>query len=131
MFDTQNVTLSRNDRRRGLVLPSEPSINLSELFGLLTGDGYLNYYPSQCKYLLEITGDMRLDYDYLIHHVASLIYSEFRIKPTFQYRPGQNTIVLRIISRGLVEYLSSIGFPKGKKEQISPPNWILQNTPFF
>ena len=89
-FNLSKVKLSDNDIKRGLVLPKQPSEELAEFIGILTGDGYINYYPYQYKYLLEIAGDSRLDKDYLTIYVENLVYFRFillKISSSVFYSP--------------------------------------------
>lgn len=124
-FDLSQIKLSNNDIRRGLILPKYPSTELAEFIGILTGDGYINYYSYQHKYLLEIAGDSRLDEEYLTNYLKKLIKNLFGIDPSFFIRRDQNSIYLRLISKGLINYLIKVGFKKGKKEQIGVPPWII------
>ena len=124
-FDTSKIQKSWNDLKRGLTLPTKPSVELSEFFGILTGDGYINYYPSDYKSILEIAGDSRFDQNFLKNHVAKLVKKLFNLEPRYSIKKDQNSISLRLISKGLINYLVSIGFKKGRKEQIGIPDWIL------
>ena len=53
-MDETKIELSRKDKKRNVILPKIHTKELAEFIGILTGDGYMNYYPSQHKYLLEI-----------------------------------------------------------------------------
>ena len=130
-FDLSQIKLSINDVKRGLVLPKESSKELAEFVGILTGDGYVNYYPYQYKYLLEIAGDSRLDKDYLTKYTRNLVYKLFNLESSYSYKKGQNTMNLRLISKGLVNFLLKVGFKKGRKEQIGIPQWILENNRYI
>jgi len=130
-FDLSKIELSINDLNRNLILPKESSQKLAEFIGLLTGDGYLNYYSSQEKYLLEIAGDSRLDKDYLMNYVKRMIKNLFNIKASFFTRKDQNSMYLRLISKGLIIYLIKIGFKKGRKNQINVPHWIISNREYM
>jgi hypothetical protein len=126
-FDLSEVGKSWNDIKRGLILPNEPSEELAEFFGILTGDGYINYYPNDYKSSLEIAGDSRFDEMYLKNHVAKLVKILFNLESSYSIKKGQNSIYLRLISKGLINYLSTIGFKKGRKGQIGIPEWILHD----
>lgn len=130
-FDLSNIQLSKNDIRRGLILPECPSPELAEFIGILVGDGYMNYYPYQHKYLLEIAGDSALDKGYLESYVLSLIERLFNIKPSIVKRKNQNTMYLRLISKGLINYLIMLGFPRGRKQQITIQGWILSKREYM
>lgn len=124
MFDLSNIKLSKNDIKRNLTLPIAPSRELAEFLGILTGDGYINYYPYQYKYILEIAGDSRFDEVYLKSYVNRLIKELFNLESSYYKRKNQNSLYLRIISKGLINYLILVGFKKGKKDQIMIPKWI-------
>lgn len=126
-FNVSNIELSNKDKKRELDLPTNPSKELAEFIGILTGDGYINYYPDQHKYLLEIYGDSRLDKEFLTCYVKNIISTLFNIKPSVVFRKNQNCMYLRVISKGLVNYLTSIGFKKGVKKEIPVPKWINEN----
>ena len=126
-FDLSNVELSYNDRKRGLILPNKSSKELAEFMGILTGDGYINYYPSQYKYILEIAGHSKLDKVYLESYISRLVKDLFNLESSFSIKKGQNSMYLRLISKGLITYLTKIGFKRGKKGQIEIPKWITSN----
>jgi len=130
-FDLTNVKLSHNDIKRGLTLPKNPSKELAEFIGILTGDGYINYYPYQYKYLLEIAGDSRFDDNYLTGYVRELVKRLFSLESSFFRIKSQNSMYLRLISKGLINYLVEAGFKKGKKEQITIPSWIISNEDYM
>jgi hypothetical protein len=129
-FDLSRIKLSKNDINRDLILPGKPSRQLVEFLGILTGDGYINYYRYQNKYLLEIAGDSKLDKEYLMNYVNEMVMSLFNLNPIFYIRNDQRTMYLRLISKGLINYLIKIGFKKGKKEQINMPAWIASNPEY-
>jgi len=130
-FDLIGIQKSRNDERRCLRLPFEPSEELAEFIGILTGDGYMNYYPAQEKYLLEIAGNSQLDKEYFINNVSNLMYLLFKLKPAVIFRKDQKTMYLRLISKGLLNFLSHVGFKSGRKDQIGIPTWIRQDEKFM
>ena len=118
--------MSKMDIKRGLTLPRKPSKELAEFIGILAGDGYLNLYAKYFS-MLEIAGDKNLDREYHTNYVSNLINALFNIVPTVYLRKDQNTRYLRLLSKGLISYLISIGFKKGRKGNIPVPNWILDN----
>ena len=75
--------------------------------------------------MVEIAGDKKLDKNYLEMHVANLVKKLFNIQSTIYNRKKQNTMYLRILSKGIVNFLLEAGFKKGKKEQIDIPYWII------
>lgn len=130
-FDLSNVQLSYNDINRNLVLPCEPTENLAEFLGILTGDGYMNHYINKNIYIIEIAGDKRFDKDYLENYIFTLIKQLFNLNPKVYCKNKENSEYIRILSKGLFSYLQIIGFKKGKKEQINVPKWILNDPNFM
>ena len=78
-FDLSKVDKSYADKR--LRLLSNPSNKLAEFLGIITGDGYMNYYKKHYNSILEIAGDSRHDKKYLLEYVNDLIEELFNIKP--------------------------------------------------
>lgn len=130
-FNLNTVQLSYNDLKKDLTLPKEPSKELSEFIGILTGDGYIGYYKKHNNYILEICGHSHLDLVYLQSYVKNLIKNLFNLEPSYTIRSEQNTCRVRVCSKGLIQYLERIGFVKGKKEQIKIPEWIFKNDSFM
>lgn len=126
-----SIPISRIDTKRGFKVPDKLNKELAEFLGILTGDGYMNYYPDQYKYILEISGDSRYDYHYFANYVSPLIEELFHIRPTIFFRNDENSVTLRIISKGMFHLLTSVGFKRGKKQQIGVPKWILRNEEFL
>jgi len=127
-FDLSEIKLSRNDIIRGLILPNQSSEELAEFIGILTGDGFINYYANKKIYIIDISGDKNLDKEYLKIHVSNLIKRLFNINCKIYYKKYQNSICARLLSKGIYNYLVSIGFKTGKKEQIGIPDWIEENN---
>jgi len=117
---------SKNDVRRGLRIPARDT-SVAELFGILTGDGYMNFYPAKKDYIIEIAGDSRNDKKYF-EYINSLFLNLFNIRPKLYRRKNQNSAYLRVRSKGIFYFLEQTGFVRGKKEQISIPSWISQNN---
>ena len=124
------MNLSYYDTKRGLILPKDYNPKLAEFLGILTGDGYINIYKKYNN-IIEIAGHSESDYEYLSVYVTNLIKNLFNITPKIIIKKGQNSMYLRIMSKGLVNYLINIGFKKGRKNQIGIPKWILKNDENF
>lgn len=115
-----------------LTIPDKDE-NLTELFGILTGDGYIGQYklPKRTVSSIEISGNSLKDYDYLQSFVAPLIKKLFDTEPHLYLRKNQNTLRLIIYSKIIVKFFNELGFPMGNKGLIYPPEWILNNSSFF
>ena len=103
-FDLSKINFSKYDEKRGLTLPKEYSKDLAEFWGIMAGDGYMNKY-GQYFSLAEIAGDSRLDREYLLLYVNHLIKRLFNINPSLCFKKNENTMYLRIMSKGFLEYL--------------------------
>lgn len=129
-FNLSKIEISYFDKNTELTLPEFPSCELAEFIGILTGDGYMNKYGKYFSFL-EIAGDSKLDYDYLTGHVSGIIFELFNILPKVQFKKYQNCMYLRLMSKGLNNYLKEIGFKNGKKTLIEIPKWILNDNDFM
>ncbi|MFH1396376.1 MAG: LAGLIDADG family homing endonuclease [archaeon] len=129
-FDVKNVNLSYYDKKIGLILPECPSCELAEFIGILTGDGYMNKYGKYFS-IVEIVGDPRFDKAYLENHVTNMINNLFNLKPKVDFKRTQNLMSIRLMSKGLNNYLELVGFKSGKKGQIGIPSWILENDEYM
>ncbi len=126
-FENDHKNMSANDIRREIIIPEEFSSELAEFLGILFGDGYMNFYEKKKDYIIEITGDSRLDKNYLESHVYELVENIFNIKPKYYFRKNQNTMNLRLRSKIIFLFLKEARFKQGFKDQISIPKWILEN----
>lgn len=105
----------------------EKNAKLAELMGVLTGDGFMNYYPKRQAYIIEITGNKLKDKNYLENYVSGLFLKLFNFKPKFYLVNNQNTIRLVIRNKEIFSFIKSLNFPLGKKGQIVVPSWVLDN----
>ena len=119
-----------SDLRRKIILPDKKS-DLAELYGILTGDGYINFYEKRQAYLIEISGNKLKDLNYLNLYVRSLIKSLYNLEPSLNYSKDQNTIRLILRSKMILNHLKKLGFPLGRKKGITSPKWITNNEVFF
>jgi len=119
------------NNNKNLKLPQEHNELLAEFFGILTGDGYMNFYKKNYQYLIAISGDSRDEQEYLTKYVSRLINKQFNVKPHIRFHKDQNTMDLYLISKELFYFLESNGFKRGKKEQIGIPDWILSNENYL
>jgi len=105
------------------------SCDLSEFIGILAGDGYIGHYNG--NYFIEIAGHSELDQKYLSIYVYKLIVKLFNLKPTVIYRKNQQSMYLRLSSKGLYYYLLILGFVSGRKTNLKIPDWISNNDLFM
>ena len=104
---------------------------LSELIGVLIGDGNIYYNPKIRKYYFEITGDPELEKDYF-EYVSNLVYSLIGKKPSI--RKSGRGLRLRLYSKEFIEFLINVlDFPYGKNkgktvkipEKITSRKWEI------
>ena len=129
-FTLEKIETSYFDKKINLRLPGSPTYELAEFIGLLLGDGYMNKYGEYFS-LLEIAGDSRLDQEYLLGYVSPMIKSLFNIKPKINFKKNENSMYLRLMSKGLINYLEEIGFIKGNKKNISIPELITKDDQYI
>jgi intein/homing endonuclease len=112
-------------------IPDDCSVELAELFGILCGDGCVNYYPKKNSYMIDIAGNSLTDLEYHTDHICRLFYCLFGVHLRIYVHKHQNCIHSRILSKDILEFLSNKGICVGKKENLSVPAWILDDEVFF
>lgn len=127
-FDLSKIKLSYYDIKRGLVLPSAPSEELAEFIGILAGDGHVSFNTN--KNNISITGDSRLDVEYL-KYVKSVIEQLFNLKMNIFVKKRQNTALIKFESKGIVNFLRSVGYYKHNSRNIRIPDWITENENYL
>lgn len=106
-----------------IVFPVVINEKLSELLGILSGDGCI----SKLKYEICVTCSNVLDRQYVIEHVTPLFENIFAIRP--KIRVQGNRIRCKIYSKKLASFLSEeLNFPIGKKKgKLIIPSYIYRN----
>ena len=122
-----NENFTKSDVIRKVTLP-EKNEDLAEFIGILTGDGFANYYLSRQAYLIEVSGNKTKDFEYHKEYLKKLTKEIFNIEPKINYVKNQNTLRSIIRSKAIVSFLKDIDFPLGKKGEISVPLWILEKN---
>ncbi|HLG23512.1 MAG TPA: LAGLIDADG family homing endonuclease [Candidatus Nanoarchaeia archaeon] len=101
---------------------------ICEFAGAFIGDGYMGIYgDSKNNYTIGITGDKTLDKHYFENYLVPLIKRNFPFtNPKIYYRNDEHTILLRIYSKQLYDFMLELGFNCGKKSRtvILPPRII-------
>jgi len=112
---------------RSVVLPTELDGRLSELLGVIAGDGHV----SRLKYQVHICGHKQLDRAYIVGHVAPLVTSLFRTTPFI--RTNKATVYCRFYSKPVVLFFGRVfKIPIGKKKgRLRIPQQIRQNQEFL
>src|SRR3989338_2090915 len=107
---------------------------ICELIGAFIGDGYLGIYGrKKNQYVIGISGDKKLDEDYLKNYLKPLIKRNFPFtNPKLRYREDENTLMLRMYSKELFGLFTKLGFKPGKKSNIVKiPKEITINEEFM
>ncbi len=125
--------MKRSYLKKDTIIFPEQSKELAELFGILTGDGYIGQYqlPDRLVSSIEITGNKLKDFEYIKDFTSGIIRNLFNIVPRFYIRGSQNTVRLIVNSKEIVSFLNEQGFPLGRKGNIIPPKWITNKPKFF
>lgn len=131
-----NIKFSRNDLKREIILPIQMSPQLSELIGILLGDGHVGIHrsssTSKCKYIhyqIIIVGHYIDDVKYL-NYVNNLFFHLFHIKFNSKTIRNNGTIRLTINSKAIVNFLiDQFHLQKNKKsEKTCIPEKIMNST---
>ena len=75
---------------------------LSEFFGILSGDGFIGCYNG--KFLMEIAGNNKTDYEYFEKFVIPLVKIIFDKEPKFYYHQG--AIRIRLYSKSKISTIN-------------------------
>jgi len=116
----------KNEPRR-VRLPSSLTRRVSELLGILAGDGHV----SLLKYQVSVCGHKQLDREYIVGHVAPLIESVFGAEPFV--RDNYTTVYCRFYSKPVVLMLNrEYEVPLGKKKgHLRIPKKVFENALFL
>jgi len=100
---------------------------ISELIGIILGDGSIGIYPERWQYQLDIALNSIDEPRYFIH-VKNLMESIFNEDVNISDVPGKG-VSLRYYKKDIVEFLLCLGLVSGNKttHQVSVPNYILEN----
>lgn len=133
-LNISNIKLSTFDLKRGLTLPDKMTSELAEDIGIMIGDGNLarRIRKGRVDYEVGCGGDLLDEKYYYKNYITNLKYKLFNVKFTLRERPKISTCELRINSKGLLEFYSSvIGLPIGKKKNIAIPNILSKEKMFL
>ncbi len=126
------VSLSYNDIKRKLTLPEKMSEELAEFMGIVAGDGHVNKYSTtrRTEYVIGLSGNSIKDREYFEFYILPLVNRLFNIQAKIYKKKGQNTIATILRSKGLFEFLKSLGIHVGPKTNWLIPKIIIQNKQF-
>ena len=107
------------NNKNTVIVPFKYSAELSELFGILLGDGSVTKYFA--KVYLNAVADV--EYVSFVKTLAQRLFPGASV--TTQQRPNEGTTEIQISSRDVCDYLRDIEF-NAKERYI--PSWITNNT---
>ncbi len=103
-------------------------MNKYELFGIILGDGCLNYYPKKRVYSLEITGNAEEEVDYY-YKISELLFKLTGIKPKIKvkYEKKGKSLKLFLYNKKFVEQIKfkeGFNFKNKANEAILPDKFL-------
>ncbi len=133
-FNLSNIELSKNDLKRNIKLPNQLTKELAELIGIIIGDGhisinhgFLSNGDGYVRYNINIAGNS--DEEQYLKYVMNLFNSLFNLKLVYKKVPDSKSAILRIHSKGLVQFLNEIcEIPLGRKTDIVFIPEIVKNS---
>src|SRR3989344_5347737 len=120
-FDLSKVKISYVDRKEGLTLPQETSVELAEFIGILAGDGHVGHHTDY-HHSVEISGHKIDDIEYY-QYVKNMFVKLFNLNIRLIEVKNQLTIKLKRQSVGILSFLELIGYKKIHCI-IKVPDWI-------
>ena len=113
----------------------QKSEELSELMGIILGDGNINVYTkgkTVATYALRICGHARYDFEYLTNFVSPLITKLFHIESKSYVSKSSKAFYVIANSKELINFLLDVGLKEGNKidNQVDMPSWIRDNANF-
>lgn len=102
---------------------------LAEFFGIISGDGHL--FDKGRVHRIAITLNLTEDFKY-VNYVIDLIKKLFNVKSSLQKRESEHTYNVIVHSKVISKFISSLGFPNGKKKnKLRIPVWVCKNKDFI
>lgn len=125
MTESPILRYPNKSHRKKVILPSE-SIELAEFFGIMIGDGGINN-PWQAN--ISLNAELDLEYS---DYISKLAENLFDIKPAIIKTKTKNTLVLKLSSITLIDFLVRKGLPRGNKLKwgLRIPKWIIENKSY-
>ncbi|TFG11354.1 MAG: hypothetical protein EU535_07330 [Promethearchaeota archaeon] len=124
----QSIEIDKvNDKLTGFTF--KQLLILVELIGIILGDGHITFNRKKSEYLCEIAfNSLEMDY---VYYVNDLIKYVFDIKPKLEVRKKDNTTLLRIFKKEIIQFLLDLGLKAGNKvrNQVEIPFWIKKRPP--
>ena len=94
--------------------------------GIHIGDG--NMYSKDGTYRITYSGNLTNEKEYY-KDLQKIIRASYNVNPIYIERPKDNTVLVIVNSKGLVEFKrNELNLPCGPKNDIEIPKRILENT---
>lgn len=108
--------------RKKISIPNY-SVELAEFFGIMIGDGGIN---NDWQASISLNSELDLKYSDYISNLAKKL---FDITPSIRKTKAKNTLVLKLSSTTLVDFLVNKGLPRGNKLKwgLKIPEWIMED----
>ena len=133
-FDLSKVEFSREDIRRNIRIPNKMTKELSELIGIITGDGCIGIYKGKgyIHHEIKFSGHRTEEYDYYTEHVNGLFNFLFNASIKLRvFKSSGNELSSRIGSKAILSFLSrALYLPTRNKASVTKiPEYIKSSSP--
>lgn len=101
--------------------------------GYHLGDGHLQIHTKSRTFRVVYCGDSRNDAELCEQILPKIIWQLYKVKPRIYKRPNENTVIVNVNSKRVVEEKIKLGLPVGNKLNLKVvPSWIDNGlTPYF
>lgn len=111
-----DMNFSKIDIQREIRIPTKLDEELSELIGIIIGDGHIKNDKNYRNYQIYVTGNLKDDITYFNRRVSYLFYKIFNLKFKIIRYERNNYFNAVVNSKLIVNFFNnSIGIPAGKK----------------
>ncbi len=130
-IDLSEISPSRSDARREIIVPEVYSADLAYFCGLMAGDGNITFRPVK-RYTIKCSGNPVDEISFYETIVSPLVEKLFNIKPKCRFVSGGTygfTLDSKLICLFLVKCL---GLPANRKyEKLRIPDWVRAKEEFL
>jgi len=95
-------------------MPLKLNKNFAVLYGIMLGDGCLSLVHEKKKFVV-VTGNKLDDIPFFEEIIQPIIKKQIGKQIPIKFRKNENTIDLNFVNSKLFDFISSYGFPVGKK----------------
>lgn len=112
--------IGKKNSKKKISFPNINSEEFAEFYGILLGDGCI--YSNMNGFC--ITGHKILEKDYYKNYLKKLIENLFSESPKFSISKKSKGIRCYLYSKQISSFLVNLGFPKGKKVNLTIPSFF-------